>query len=474
MATVDSPNAQAALDEILKAVGLNESESGGAVTIKGRDPVLSSRHRFGEVMAAAQAALGVGLAGIWKAKTGNGQDVTTDVNLAVHQHHGIHFTRQNGRKLPFVDDPSVFLLTKQFYPTRDGRFVKLETFYPRLRDAVFTVLRCAPTVRAMEAAILQWDAEELEMRIREEGGAIAMVRTREEWLNHPVGRRLAAKPVVEVTRIGDADPVPLPEGGALPLSGLKVLDNTHVIGGPITGRTLAEYGAEVLHLSRADYPDHMNWRIETDIGKRAAYCDLTNNADKRAFYRLLQDADIVTNSYLNMEDKGFSPRRLADAKPGIIAHELRCFDFEGEWANFRGFDMMAVTTTGYVASEGAADAPQMPIQVILADYLAAYAGAAGIAAALLRRSREGGSWQVKVSLSRMVMWTQELGLLDHSALDGKLPMFDVAGQTDLPLKTIASPFGEITYFPSQIGLPKLDPHFVRGPQPLGSAKLEWE
>jgi crotonobetainyl-CoA:carnitine CoA-transferase CaiB-like acyl-CoA transferase len=183
---------------------------------------------------------------------------------------------------------------------------------------------------------------------------------------------------------------------------------------------------------------------------------------------------VFTNSYLNLEDKGISPRRLADARPGIIAHELRCFDFEGEWANFRGFDMMAVTTKGYVASEGAIDAPQMPVQVILADYLAAYAGAAGIVAALLRRSREGGSYAVRVSLARMAMWTQELGLLDREALAGKLPMLDITRQTELPLRTIASPFGEITYLPSQIAMPMIRPQFARGPEPLGSSRLVWE
>ncbi len=300
-----------------------------------------------------------------------------------------------------------------------------------------------------------------------------MVRTAEEWRSHPVGRRLAAKPVVDMVKIGDSAPVQLPAGGELPLSGLRVLDNTHVIGGPVTARTLADFGAEVLHLSRPDLPDHMNWRIETDNGKRAAYCDLTLEEDKRRFFALLQGADVFTNSYLNMEDKGISPHRLADARPGIVAFELRCFDFEGEWANFRGFDMMAVTATGYVASEGAVDAPQMPVQIILADYLAAYAGAAGIAAALLRRSREDGSYAVRVSLSRMAMWAQELGLLDHSALDGTHPMLDVARQTDLKLRTIASPFGEITYLPSQIAMPRIIPRFARGPEPLGSSRLEW-
>lgn len=249
-------------------------------------------HRFGEVMAAAQAALGIGLGAIWRKQTGASQSVTTDVSLAVHQHHAIHFMRQNGRKLAFVDDPSVFNLTKEFYPTRDGRFVKIEAFYPRLRDAAFKVLRCAPTVRAIEAAIMRWDAEELEERIREEGGAIAVVRTTEEWRAHPVGRRLAAKPVVEVIKIGDGPPIPLPKGGELPLSSLKVLDLTHVIGGPMTARTLAEFGADVLHLSRRDLPDNMNWRMETDNGKRAAYCNLADEDDKRSFFALLQNGDV--------------------------------------------------------------------------------------------------------------------------------------------------------------------------------------
>jgi crotonobetainyl-CoA:carnitine CoA-transferase CaiB-like acyl-CoA transferase len=246
-----------------------------------------------------------------------------------------------------------------------------------------------------------------------------------------------------------------------------------VIGGPITGRTLAEFGADVLHLTKPNYPDHLNWRLETDIGKRTAYCDFNDESDTRRFFELLQKADIFTNSYLNLDQKGISPRRLATSKPGIIAHELRCFDFEGEWANFRGFDMMAVTVSGYVDAEGAVDAPLMPLQVIFADYLAAYAGTAGIAAALHRRATEGGSYQVKVSLTRMCMWAQELGLLDHAALNGTKPFADMIKETKLPLAKIESPFGEITYLPSLIDMPDIKPGFVRGPQPLGSSLLNW-
>jgi hypothetical protein len=462
---------------ILKAIGLKESTYKGKVRIKGKDPVLASRHRLGEVMAAAQAAFGMSLGEIWQLRGGKPQDVTTDVKNAVHQHHGIAFMRQNGRKLPFtdygastgVDSP----LSGEFYPTRDGRFVKMEFYYPRLRDAVYKVLKCAPTQRAVEAAVMQWDAEALERAIREESGAIGIVRTREEWLAHPVGRRLAAKPVVEVEKIGDSDPIPFPKGCKTPLDGIRVLDCTHVIGGPITGRTLAEFGADVLHLTKPNYPDHLNWRLETDIGKRTAYCDFNEEQDMRRFFELLQKTDVFTCSYLNLDQKGISPKRLATSKPGIIAHELRCFDFEGEWANFRGFDMMAVTVSGYVDEEGAVDAPLMPLQVIFADCLAAYAGAAGIAAALYRRATEGGSYQVRVSLTRMCMWAQELGLLDHTALNGAKHFSDVVKEKNLPLANISSPFGEITYLPTLIDMTNIKPGFIRGPQPLGSSSMSW-
>lgn len=478
MAIVDNKTTQQALDMILSAIGLRESTYHGKVSIRGQDPVLATRHRFGELMAAAQAAFGMGLGHLWELRGGAPQNVTTNVRHAVHQHHGIAFMRQNGRRLPFEDYASSAgiesPMSAAFYPTRDGRFVKIELFYPRLHDALFKVLKCAPTLRSVEAAIMQWDGEALELAIREECGAIGMVRSADEWLAHPVGRRLASKPVVEIEKIGDSDPVPLPKGLKKALSGLRVLDCTHVIGGPVTARNLAEFGAEVLHLSKPNYPDHMNWRIETDIGKRAAYCDFDNPDDTQQFFKLLQDADIFTCSYLNLDQRGISPRRLADSKPGIIAHELRCFDFEGEWANFRGFDMIAVAVSGYVDTEGATDAPLMPLEVIFADYLAAYVGSAAIAAALYRRAIEGGSYQIKVSLTRMCMWAQELGLVDKNVMDGTLPFADIPNQKNVPVAKIGGPFGETTYLPSLIEMPDIKPGFEHGAHPLGSSLLEWK
>src|SRR4051812_8901337 len=98
MAQVDSKTTQEALNMILAAIGLREAAYKGKVTINGQDPILASRHRFGELMAAAQAAFGMALGQLWQLKGGNPQDVTTSVKNAVHQHHGIAFMRQNGRR----------------------------------------------------------------------------------------------------------------------------------------------------------------------------------------------------------------------------------------------------------------------------------------------------------------------------------------------------------------------------------------
>jgi hypothetical protein len=481
MAKVDSESVQRALDMMMSAIGRRESDYEGQVVIRKKEPILASRHRFGELMAATQAALGMNLGHIWQGRGGAVQDVTTDVEHGVHQHHGIAYMRQNGRSLGFTDygSPNTFddPIGSEFFPTRDGKFIKVELFYPRLRDALFLVLKCAPTRQSVEAAIMQWDGEELERAIREHGGAVAVVRSAQEWQRHPVGARLAALPIVELTQIGESDPIPIPDGlptSGRPLEGIRVLDATHVIGGPITARTLAEFGADVLHLSRVDYPDHMNWRLETDIGKRAAYCDFRDQADRQAFFGLLQEADVFTCSYLDLDGKGISPKTLATAKPGIIAHELRCFEFEGEWARFRGFDMLAVTVAGYVDVEGSVDAPQMPVQAIFADYLAGYVGAAAITSALLRRAEVGGSYQVRVSLARMAMWAQEIGLLDAASVyDGTKPWADLIAEADLPTATIDSPFGQVTYLPSLIELTDIKGGFDRGPQPLGSSVLTW-
>jgi hypothetical protein len=69
---------------------------------------------------------------------------------------------------------------------------------------------------------------------------------------------------------------------AAPLEGLRVLDFTHVLAGPRSARTLAEYGADVLHISTPSYPDTFAQHLAVDVGKRCAYLDLRQEADLAA------------------------------------------------------------------------------------------------------------------------------------------------------------------------------------------------
>ncbi len=82
MATVDAKTSQQALDMILAAIGLREADHKGTLTIQGKDPILASRHRFGELMAASQAAFGMALSNLWQLRGGKTQDVTTNATGA--------------------------------------------------------------------------------------------------------------------------------------------------------------------------------------------------------------------------------------------------------------------------------------------------------------------------------------------------------------------------------------------------------
>lgn len=170
-----------------------------------------------------------------------------------------------------------------------------------------------------------------------------------------------------------------------------MLDSTHVIGGPITARTLAEFGADVLHLSRIDF-DHMNWRMETDIGKRAAYCDFRDPADHARFAQLLQEADVFTCSFLNLDQKGVSPKTLATMKPGIIApRACAATTSRANGPTSAGSTCWPSRSRGMSTSRAPSTPSMMPVQAIFADYLAGYVGAAAVASALLKRADDGGA-----------------------------------------------------------------------------------
>ena len=194
------------------------------------------------------------------------------------------------------------------YRTRDARFVRLHTNFRHHRDAVCTVLNCKPERDEVQAALMQWDAEAFETAAYAAGGVVSMMRSHDEWSATPQAKALAGLPLIAIEKIGDAAPKPWPKGDR-PLAGIRVLDLSRVIAGPVAGRTLAVHGADVLLISGPDLPAIPWLTIDTGRGKLSSYVELKNEQGRGVLRDLLAQADIFS--------QGYRPRAIA--RPWVCA-----------------------------------------------------------------------------------------------------------------------------------------------------------
>ncbi|WP_417564724.1 CoA transferase [Microbacterium sp.] len=211
--------------------------------------------------------------------------------------------------------------------------------------------------------------------------------------------QLRAQPIVAARGILPSPPAPLPHATTdTPLRGIRVLDLTRVIAGPVGTRTLALLGADVLRLDPPQLPELGGQHLDTGHGKRTALLDLSTSAGHAVFDRLLQTADVVALGYrpAALARLGLSPQALARRRPGLVVAQHSAW---GD-ADRRGFDSLVQAASGIAVVEGSADAPGvLPAQAL--DHTAGYLLAAGVLTALARRAHEGGSWLVTTSLRRI-------------------------------------------------------------------------
>ncbi|AUN41839.1 CoA transferase [Tsukamurella tyrosinosolvens] len=460
--------------EVFAALGIADDSFAAPVRIHGQDPVVSSPHRIGDASAASLAALGAEMAALWHSRGGPAQSVDVSIFSAITQLTGSFYTKVNGVSIfDLAEDRNLFSNTG-FYRSSTGRFVHLVLTYPHLRDIICRVLGCPPAAESLQAAVGQWDPFELEEAIAAAGGSAAVVRTQGEWRSHPQGRILASTPLVstELIRTGlpksRSQKSPPPK---TPMAGIRVLDNTHVIAGPIATRTMAEHGADVLHTSVPTRPDPNPMVIDTSIGKRSAFCDLTDPGQVKKFWELLGETDVFVNSYLGLEAKGFSSNALAARTDGIVILDFRSWGLTGPWSQRKGFDQPVCAATGIAVEQGSEQSPALPVTHLLNDYLAAILGAAGAAEALRRRDEAGGSYHVHVDLARISMWVQDLGLIPAEQIT-LLPRPSLT-RSPIPLTVSTGPWGTTEYLPSQIGYSDYSTGATLPSQPLGAADLTW-
>jgi crotonobetainyl-CoA:carnitine CoA-transferase CaiB-like acyl-CoA transferase len=279
-----------------------------------------------------------------------------------------------------------------------------------LRRGTLDLLGCANSRDAIAEAISTWDALTLEDAMARRGLCAARVRTWSEWREHPQGRLVTDLPLVTITGIGSAKPRRHLRAER-PLSDVRTLDMTRILAGPVSAKTLASHGANVLHVTAPGQPDSFACSIDTGHGKRSCELDLSYPWDAKRLDELADSCDIVVNGYRPgaLEAKGLSPQNLAKRNPGIIYVSISCYGRDGPWRERRGWERLAQAVTGLAINEGSNGRPAA-LPGAPNDYITGFAAAYGAMTALRRQMEEGGSWLVEASLCQSAAWLARAGL----------------------------------------------------------------
>jgi len=422
------------------------------VRIEGHEqPTLPSIFRVGHLAAATTCAAGLAAAEIHRMRTGVAQGVRVHMRHAEVAFLSERYLQVDGdwedHKNPLWG----------YYRTRDGRWVQLHTTFPHHLAGHMALLGCEAAHAQVTRAVAGWDARVLEDAMAERMLPGVMMRSRAEWAASEQGKAVAALPL---------------EGGERPLSGLRVLDLTKVIAGPVCGRTLAEHGAEVMRVHARRLPFVPRLVIDTNRGKRSCFLDLAEAPDRESFDRLLADAHVVTQGHRPgaLARLGYGPEEVAAKRPGIVYLQLCAWSHAGPWAPRRGFDSLVQMASG-IAQAGARAAgveepTPLPCQAL--DHATGYLAAFGVLMAKRRQMLEGGSWRVRVSLAQTGEWLHELGRIDamHAATPGTEAIQDLVDACE-------TPFGTTRFVRPVVAMEQTGAYWERGSVPLGFDEPRW-
>jgi crotonobetainyl-CoA:carnitine CoA-transferase CaiB-like acyl-CoA transferase len=461
-----------ALRTILDAAAWPADRAAAVTFSGGADPVLPTPFRIAAAGAATLAAAGLAAAALWELRTGRRQEIAVDVRQAAASLRSGHYMALGDGKLS-AERNSIMGV----YPARNGRWSYLHCNFPNHRAAALKVLGVPEDRQAVARAVAGWDALELEEAIIAARGAGGMVRSRQEWAEHPQSAAVAALPLIEIVRIGDAPREDLPPGNR-PLSGIRVLDLTRVLAGPTCARTLAEHGADVLKITAPHLPNLGYQEFDTGHGKLSAHLDLRQERDAAVLQELVRGADVFSQGYRpgSLGSRGFSPGSLAAARPGIVYVTLSAFGHTGPWAERRGFDTVVQTVSGITTRQaeavpGKAPGPQFyPVSAI--DYCTGYLMAFGAMVALARRAQDGGSWLVRISLAQTGKWLVDRGEVAEAAARAAPAEFAPEELERWSMVT-ETPAGRLRHLRPVVQMSETPPYWARPSVPLGYHRAEW-
>jgi crotonobetainyl-CoA:carnitine CoA-transferase CaiB-like acyl-CoA transferase len=298
------------------------------------------------------------------------------------------------------------------WPAADG-WVRTHANYPWHRSALLSALAVADAPDALvhgrvAAAIAERRAVEVERAVFHAGGAAVAARTQAEWEAEHAARRIA--PLVELRPVPGAA-AQLADAEPLPASGVRVLDLTRVIAGPVGTRMLAALGADVLRVDDPHRPELPALAVDGVVGKRSTIVDGRTTAGLDTLHRLVDQADVVVTGYRPgaMRRLGLDADQLAQRYPGIIMVTLSAWGTHGIWGTRRGFDSLVQIATGigWATSTDGERPGVLPCQLL--DHATGYLLAAGALMALARRARTGETTHLSLSLARTARWLLDQG-----------------------------------------------------------------
>ncbi|PWQ99077.1 CoA transferase [Leucothrix pacifica] len=321
--------------------------------------------------------------------------VTVDRRLAsIWFNHSI---REVGWQLP---DPWDSIAGN--YRTSDG-WVRLHTNAKAHKAAALSVLDCTDDRNSVTEAARKWSSEALADAVVEAGGCSATMYTPEEWMSHPQGKAVSLEPLIHWELLDICKPDSCSLNPSRPLEGIKILDLTRILAGPVATRFLAGYGANVLRIDPPEW-DEPAAAPEVTLGKRCAALDLNKQQDRQQFETLLTQADVLVHGYRPdaLNNLGYDSESLRSINPKLIDVSLCAYGWTGLWAKRRGFDSVVQMSCGIAAygmkQAGAEQPVSLPVQAL--DHGTGYLMAASVIHALNRRRTHGEIYSARLSLAR--------------------------------------------------------------------------
>ena len=452
------------VSSLLSTAGLPQS-SIDHLRLSGSAPLLASSFKVGEAARATIAAAALAANEVGKIRSLDPSFISVDMHDAERECTG-HFQ---------IDGvtPNAWAPLSGLYRCKDGH-VRIHANFEHHRDGVLRILGLSHDPRLISPenitdALASWSAEDLEEIANQHHLVVSAARSFTTWDETEHAEYLKEQPLFSITRIGDARPLNLPAADGKPLDQIGVLDLTRILAGPVCGRTLAAYGADVMLINSPTLPN-IDAIADTSRGKLSAHLDLNRADDNGHLSELTLGAHVFIQGYRpgGLASLGYSPVQVAEIRPGAIYVSLSAYGGSGPWGDRRGFDSLVQTAMGFNLAEaqaaGSSTPKPMPVQIL--DFASGFLMAFATQAAIVRQQQEGGSWHVEVSLAQTAHWLRSLGRLSDNVEPREVDLKPF-------LQKYGSGFGSLQAIPHAAKFSNFSADWSRPSNPPGTDQPEW-